>query len=61
MPIAVAAKVLGLDAQTVRLMLQSNMVDWGCAYKRPGSTQYSYLIYAQLFYKATGYIYRGEK
>ena len=46
-PVAVAAQVLKMDCQTVRLLLQNKLVDWGIAYKRPGSKMYSYIIYAQ--------------
>lgn len=56
-PVAVAAKVLKMDCQTVRLLLQNNLVNWGTCYKRKGSRQYSYIIYAKLFYEATGYKY----
>lgn len=54
-PIKTAAAVLGVDAQTLRLMLQHRQVDFGIAYKRPGSKQFSYLIYAEPFSKLTGY------
>lgn len=60
-PVSVAAKVLKMDSQTVRLLLQNKMVDWGIAFKRPGSRQYSYLIYSQRFYELTGYSYRGKE
>ena len=40
-PVAVAAKVLKMDNQTVRLLLQNGLVNWGIAYKRPGSRQFS--------------------
>lgn len=53
--VATAAAVLKLDCQTVRLLLQNKLVDWGVAYKRPGSKQFSYIIYAEPFYKLTGY------
>lgn len=59
--VAAAAAVLKLDSQTVRLLLQNKLVDWGCAYKRPGSKQYSYLIYAKPFYEMTGYICNSAK
>ena len=59
-PVSVAANVLKMDAQTVRLLLQNNLVDWGIAYKRPGSRQFSYLIYAKPFYEATGFHYLEE-
>lgn len=53
--IAEASKVLKVDCQTLRLLLQNKMVDFGIAYKRPGSKQFSYIIYAEPFYKLTGY------
>ena len=46
--VATAAKTLRMDAQTVRLLLRKGNVSWGCAFKNPGSTQFSYLIYAEL-------------
>lgn len=59
-PVAVAAKALKVDAQTVRLLLQSEVVNWGCAYHRtPKSRQYSYLIYPKKFYEETGFLYKG--
>lgn len=57
--IATASKILKMDAQTLRLLLQNKMVDFGIAYKKPGSTKFSYLIYAEPFYKLTGY--RGSE
>ena len=44
-----------MDCQTLRLLLQNKMVDFGIAYKRPGSKQYSYIIFAEPFCKLTGY------
>ena len=58
--VAEVAKALKMDCQTVRLLLQNGLVDWGIAYKRGDSRQYSYLIYPKLFYEATGYICKGE-
>lgn len=59
-PIKTAARALKMDSQTVRLLLQSGMVNWGIAYRRtPKSRQYSYLIYPKKFYKETGFIYKG--
>lgn len=54
-PIAVAAEVLRVDKQTLRLLLQNQLVDFGFAYKRPGSKQFSYIIFAEPFYQLTGY------
>lgn len=56
-PVAVAAKVLKMDNQTVRLLLQNNIVNWGIAFKKTGSRNYSYIIYAKQFYEATGFQY----
>lgn len=58
-PVSVAAKVLKIDPQTVRLLLQNKLVPWGIAYKLPKSRQYSYLIFSKPFYEATGYFYQG--
>lgn len=60
--VSTAAKVLHMDAQTVRLLLRQGEVPWGVAFKKPGSTQYSYLIYAEPFKRLTGFtIYKdGE-
>ena len=60
-PVAIASKVLGVDSQTLRLLLQNKMVDFGIAYKRPGSRKSSYLIFAEPFYKLTGYRYRESR
>lgn len=54
-PIAVAAEVLRMDRQTLRLLLQSELVDFGFAFKRPGSKQFSYIIFAEPFCRLTGF------
>lgn len=59
--VSTAAKVLKMDAQTVRLLLRQGEVPWGVAYKRPGSTQFSYLIYAEPFREFTGYREAGDE
>ena len=53
--VSTAARVLRMDCQTVRLLLKQGEVPWGMAFKKPGSTQYSYLIYAEPFKQFTGY------
>ena len=58
-PVSIAAKVLRVDDQTVRLLLQNGLVNWGIAYKRTGSRHFSYLIFARKFYEATGFRYEG--
>ena len=57
-PVAVAAKALKMDSQTVRVLLQNKLVSWGHAFKRPGSGRSSYLISPKRFYEETGYMYR---
>lgn len=59
MPVAVAAKALQMDCQTVRVLLQNGLVDWGAAYKRPGSRRYSYMISPLKFYQETGFLWEG--
>lgn len=59
--VATAAKVLNMDAQTVRLLLRQNVVEWGTAFKMPGSKQYSYLIYSEPFGQLTGYREVGDE
>lgn len=60
-PVAVAAQALKMDCQTVRLLLQNNLVDWGLAYKRGDSTKYSYLIYPKKFFETTGFFYKEKE
>ena len=44
-----------MDSQTIRLLLQNKMVDFGIAFKNPGSNRYSYVIFSEPFYKLTGF------
>ncbi|MBD5495434.1 MAG: hypothetical protein HDR12_14005 [Lachnospiraceae bacterium] len=53
-----AAKFLCMDAQTVRLMIQNNLIPGAICFKRGNSKQYTYLIFAKPFIEATGY--KGE-
>lgn len=59
--VSTAAKVLRMDAQTVRLLLRQGEVSWGKAFKVPGSKQYSYLIYSEPFGQLTGYREVGDE
>ena len=58
--VSTAAQVLKMDCQTVRLLLRQNQVPWGMAFKRPGSNQYTYIVYAEPFRMLTGYREDGE-
>ena len=59
MPVAVAAKALGVDTPTVRVLCQQSLADWGTAYRRPVSSNYSYLISPLKFYQETGFLWEG--
>lgn len=59
--IAEVAKSLGMDQQSVRVLIQQGIVPWGKAWKRPGSSHYSYLISPQGFYEATGVALGGAE
>lgn len=48
------AQALGLDVQTVRVLLQTGAVSWGQAIRKPGSTHFLYLISPRRFYEETG-------
>lgn len=49
-PVAGAAKALGVDCQTVHLLIQNGVVDWGT----PNSRYYSYLLSPRKFFEAPG-------
>lgn len=59
--IAEVAKSLGMDQQSVRVMIQQGVVPWGKAWKHPGSRHYSYLISPPGFYEATGVVLGGAE
>ncbi len=42
-PVAIAARVLKMDCQTLRLLLQNKMVDFGIAYKGRNNIAILYL------------------
>ena len=58
MPTKVCAEALGMDVQTVRLLCQNGLVDWGRAIRLPGSHSYTYLISPKLFFEQTGYLWK---
>lgn len=59
MSVKETAKILGMDCQTVRVLLQNNLVPWGQAVKLPGSSHFTYLIYTKSFCEQTGYVHGG--
>lgn len=60
-PVAEASRALGMDRQTLRLLLQNGVVPWGFAYKLPGSSHYSYHISPKKFFEETGFCYQPDK
>ena len=50
-----AADALGMDPQTVRVLIQQSLVPWGKCVKLPGSSQYTYLISPIRFFEETGW------
>ncbi len=54
------AQALGLDVQTVRVLLQTGAVSWGQAIRKPGSSRHTYLISPLRFYQETGVLIGAE-
>lgn len=50
-----AARFLRMDCQTLRLMIQNNLVPGATCFKRGKSRHYTYVILAKPFVEATGY------
>ena len=48
------AKLFGVHPQFIRIGLQQGIFDFGVAMKKPGSTNYSYLIYPAKVYEKLG-------
>lgn len=57
-PIAVVASVLGLDNQSVRQAMIKNYLPIGFAFKKEGSSQYTYYVSPKKLYEFTGYLHR---
>lgn len=58
--VAVAARVMKKDQQFIRQGIILGFLKFGVAFKKVGSTQYSYYISPIKFWLETGYIYKGE-
>lgn len=50
-----AAAALGMDTNTVRVLIQQGVFKWGKCFKQPGNKKYTYLIYRKDFCEQTGY------
>ena len=49
------AEAMGMDAHTVRVLIQQGVFTWARCFKKPGNHQYTYLILRKDFEQATGY------
>ena len=47
-----------IDKQFVRIGIQENWLPIGVAYKKEGSSEYSYYVSPKKLYEYTGYIYK---
>lgn len=52
--VAQVAKILHRDNQTIRYLLENQLVSWGMSYRRRGSKRKSYIIFADKFRQETG-------
>lgn len=54
MTVREAAGLLRIDPQTLRVGIQRGAFPFGAAFKRPGSEQFTYVIYRPKFEELTG-------
>lgn len=57
-PISVVAKIMKKDKQFIRIGIQEKWLPIGVAYKKEGSSEYSYYISPKKLYEYTGYVYK---
>lgn len=58
-PVSVAAKIMRKDQQFIRQGMIQGVLPIGTVFKKEGSNQYDYYISPLLFWKYTGYVYKG--
>lgn len=56
-PISEVARIMRKDKNFVRIGIQEKWLPIGVAYKKEGSSEYSYYISPKKLYEYTGYIY----
>lgn len=56
-PILEVARIMKKDKNFVRIGIQEKWLPIGVAYKKDGSSEYSYYISPKKLYEYTGYIY----
>ena len=52
--IELAAEIMGVSPQTVRIGIQKGVFTFGAAVKMPGSSRYTYVIYTKEFERLFG-------
>lgn len=52
--IELAAEIMGVSPQTVRVGIQKGVFTFGAAVKMPGSSRYTYVIYTKEFERLFG-------
>ena len=57
-PISEVAKIMKKDKQFVRIGIQEKWLQIGVAYRKEGSSEYSYYVSPKKLYEYTGYIYK---
>ena len=58
--VAEVADAMGMDRQTIRILIQTEAVPWGRAVKKPGSSQFLYVISPKKLYEETGILLGAE-
>lgn len=59
-PISEAARIMKKDKNFIRIGIQEKWLPIGVAYKKEGSSEYSYYISPKKLYEYTGYIYKDQ-
>lgn len=59
-PISEAARIMKKDKNFIRIGIQEKWLPIGVAYKKEGSSEYSYYISPKKLYEYTGYIYKDH-
>lgn len=58
-PVKEAARIMGKDSESVRIGIIEGFLPIGTAFKRKGSSVYTYYISPKKFCEYTDYVYKG--
>ena len=59
-PISEVARIMKKDKNFIRIGIQEKWLPIGVAYKKEGSSEYSYYISPKKLYEYTGYVYKDQ-